>query len=161
MQAPPMPRRTAGSLMAPIFINGGLDAIRNPESKVKAAEAVIRPLSSVFDFVPDDPVVVVRVNGAIQVAAGTLLALGRAPRLAALVLAGSLAPTTYAGHRFWNEIDDEDRVQQQIHFLKNLAVFGGLLAVAFGRGAGRHTTSVSGTLRRFRRATKEVVTAAA
>jgi hypothetical protein len=66
------PRRSASSLLAPIFINGGLDAIRNPESKVKAAEAVTRPLSLAFDFVPDDPVVLVRANGAVQVAAGTL-----------------------------------------------------------------------------------------
>ena len=39
-------------------------------------------------------------------------------------------PTTYAGHAFWNEVDDEDRNRQQIQFLKNLAVLGGLLSVA-------------------------------
>ena len=44
---------------------------------------------------------VVRVNGAIQAACGLLLALGMAPRLSALVLAGSMIPTTLAGHRFW------------------------------------------------------------
>ena len=64
--------------------------------------------------------VLVRANGVIQVTAGTLLALGKLPRLAALVPAGSLVPTTYAGHQFWNEVDDEDRAKQQIQFLKNL-----------------------------------------
>jgi putative oxidoreductase len=143
------PRRSASSMLAPIFINGGLDAIRHPESKVKAAEAVTRPLSSTFDFVPDDPVVLVRVNGMVQVAAGTLLALGKLPRLASLVLAGSLVPTTYAGHQFWNEVDDENRATQQTQFLKNLAVLGGLLSVAIGRRASQQTRSGLGPWQRF------------
>ena len=151
MQTMQSPRRSASSLLAPIFINGGLDAIRHPESKVKAAEAVTRPLSSAFDFVPDDPVVLVRANGAVQVTAGTLLALGKLPRLAALVLAGSLVPTTYAGHAFWNEVDDEVRARQQIQFLKNLAVLGGLLTVAVSRGFSHKTRSGPGPSRPLRR----------
>jgi putative oxidoreductase len=142
-------RGAASSMLAPIFINGGLDAIRHPESKVKAAEAVTRPLSSTFDFVPDDPVVLIRVNGVVQVAAGTLLALGKLPRLASLVLAGSLVPTTYAGHQFWNEVDDEVRAAQQGQFLKNLAVLGGLLSVAIGRPTSQRTRSGRGPWQRF------------
>jgi putative oxidoreductase len=96
-------------------------------------------------------VVLVRANGAVQVAAGTLLALGKSPRLAALVLAGSLVPTTYAGHAFWNEVDDEDRARQQIQFLKNLAVLGGLLTVAVSRGSSHKTRSGPGLSRPLRR----------
>jgi len=44
-------------------------------------------------------------------------------------LAGSLIPTTAAGHRFWEESDPSTRAQQTIHFLKNAAMLGGLLAV--------------------------------
>ena len=38
--------------------------------------------------------------------------------------------TTAAGHRFWEETDDTTRAQQQIHFLKNLGLVGGLILAA-------------------------------
>jgi hypothetical protein len=72
----------------------------------------------------------VRANGAVQVGAGVLLATGRLPRLASLALIGSIVPTTYAGHRFWEETDDADRAQQRVHFLKNLGLLGGLVLAA-------------------------------
>ena len=102
----------AAALLAPVFIHSGWDSLRRPESKVKAADAVIGPLSSRFDFVPKDPATAVRINGAVQCAAGALLAAGRLQRVAALILAGSLLPTTYADHRFWAEVDDEDRARE-------------------------------------------------
>jgi putative oxidoreductase len=58
-------------------------------------------------------------------AAGGALALGITPRPAVTVLAGSLVPTTLAGHRFWEQDDDAARLGQVIHFLKNLAIMGG------------------------------------
>ena len=39
-------------------------------------------------------------------------------------------PTTVAGHRFWEAENEQDRAQQRIQFLKNLAIFGGLLITA-------------------------------
>jgi hypothetical protein len=78
----------------------------------------------------------VRVNGIVQVSGGVLLAVGKYPRLAALALMGSIAPTTYAGHRFWQETDVEVRAQQKIQLLKNLGLLGGLiLAVLDTEGA--------------------------
>ncbi|MFL6124883.1 DoxX family protein, partial [Actinophytocola sp.] len=65
-----------------------------------------------------------------QVAAGVALGLGKFPRLSALVLAASLAPTTMAGHRFWEHDDTADRAAQRIHFLKNVGLIGGLLIAA-------------------------------
>ena len=43
------------------------------------------------------------------------------------MLAGSLVPTTLAGHRFWEEQDKTQRANQLIHFVKNVSMFGGLL----------------------------------
>jgi uncharacterized membrane protein YphA (DoxX/SURF4 family) len=123
----------AGSLLAPMFIRGGWDTFQNPESKVKVAEPVTKAVSERLSFVPDDPVVLVRLNGAFQVGAGALLAAGPFRRLAALLLIGSLIPTTFAGHAFWKEVDEQKRAQQQIHFLKNAAMLGGLVLVAAGR----------------------------
>ena len=93
----------------------------------------------------DDTGRLVRVNGAVQVGAGIGLALGIAPRLAALALAASLVPTTAAGHRFWEEEDDKARAQQTIHFLKNITIMGGLLEVcAAGAGAVSLDHALSG-----------------
>lgn len=71
----------------------------------------------------------VRINGAVQVGAGLLLAIGRAPRLASAALAASVIPTTLAGHRFW-EHEGAERRAQQIQFLKNASLLGGLILAA-------------------------------
>jgi uncharacterized membrane protein YphA (DoxX/SURF4 family) len=72
----------------------------------------------------------VRINGAVQLGAGLMLATGRMPRLAAVALAGSLVPTTAAGHRFWEAKDPDAKRAQTIQFMKNLSMFGGLVFAA-------------------------------
>jgi putative oxidoreductase len=129
-------RAIARPMLASIFIVQGYDTLRHPEKVVKKAHPVVEPIARRVSFVPDDTEQAVRVNGAVQLVAGTLLAVGWFPRLSALAIAGSLVPTTAAGHRFWEETDDQDRAQQKIHFLKNLVMFGGLL-IAAGDTAGR------------------------
>lgn len=75
----------------------------------------------------------VRVNGAVQVGAGILLAFGRVPRLASAALAASLIPTTFAGHRFW-EAEGDERKAQQLQFAKNMSLLGGLVLAATDTG---------------------------
>jgi putative oxidoreductase len=106
-----------------------MDAVRHPESKAAKAEFVAAPLAKLFGTT-EDPVKLVRINGGVQLAAGTLLILGWAPRLSSTVLAASLIPTTLAGHRFWDETDPTLRAQQRTAFLKNCAMVGGLLLAA-------------------------------
>jgi uncharacterized membrane protein YphA (DoxX/SURF4 family) len=86
---------------------------------------------------PADDELVVRGNAAVMVAAGALLALGRAPRLSALALAGSLVPTTLAGHSYWKVEDPDVRKVQRIQFHKNMALIGGLLFAALDQPKGR------------------------
>ena len=117
-------------MVASIFIIQGYDTFRRPERVAPRAEPVVRPLAERFSAVPAKTEDAVRLNGAVQMAAGTLLALGRFPRLSALALAGTLVPTTLAGHRFWEAEEEPDRAQQRIHFLKNLSMLGGLLIAA-------------------------------
>jgi putative oxidoreductase len=126
-------RAIARPMLAGMFIYGGLDAVRNPESKAAAAEDVALALADPLGL-PADTASLVRLNGGVQVAGGALLALGKFPRLASIVLASSLVPTTYAGHRFWEETDQARRRQQQIHFLKNMGIFGGLIMAATDTG---------------------------
>ena len=93
------------SLLASMFVYGGIDAVRNPKAKAAKAETVTDPLTEAVS-IQADPVDLVRLNGAVQVSAGLVLAGGRFPRLSAAVLAASLIVTTAAGHRFWEERDE-------------------------------------------------------
>ena len=113
-------RATGRVALAAMFITGGADALFDPGPRApKAAEI----------GVPLDPEVAVRANGAAMVGAGVALALGLWPRLAAAVLAGSLVPTTLAGHPYWQVEDPAMRRQQRVHFFKNVGLFGGALLV--------------------------------
>lgn len=114
-------------LLSGIFIAGGFDTFRRPEPRVPRATSITGPIASTVPGV--DEVALVRANALLQVAAAVTLALGRWPKLSAMLLAGSLVPTTIAGHRFWEESDPAARAQQRTHFLKNAAMLGGLLAV--------------------------------
>ena len=124
-------RRLARPLLASIFVVGGWDALWNPEGKVKKAVAVTDPLAEKTGVENLDAVMLVRVNGAVQIAGGVLLAVGKFRRPAAVALIGSIIPTTYAGHRFWEESDPTTRAQQKMHFLKNVGLLGGLILAAF------------------------------
>jgi uncharacterized membrane protein YphA (DoxX/SURF4 family) len=123
----------ARSLMAGMFIYGGLDAFRNPRSKVPKAEAIAPDIAEVVG-IDASTEQLVRINGAVQIGAGIALAAGLMPRVAALVLAASLVPTTAAGHRFWEETDPKAKAQQTIHFLKNASMLGGLVLVVTNGG---------------------------
>ena len=118
----------ARPLLAGMFVYGGVDAFRNPAGKVPRAEKLAPDIVDVVG-IDADTEQLVQFNGAVQVGAGITLALGIFPRVSALLLAGSLVPTTLAGHRFWEEEDDAARAQQTIQFLKNAAMLGGLLLV--------------------------------
>lgn len=144
-------------MLAGIFIVGGFDAFRDPESKAKMADDVAPWIAEKLRLPTTDTVALVRINGAIQVIAGTMLALGKGRRLSALVLAASLIPTTYAGHRYWDELDEEQRAQQRIQFLKNFAILGGLVLAA-GDTGGRAT--VAWQVRRGARHAAEAAAAA-
>jgi putative oxidoreductase len=114
-------------MLASIFVAQGMQQFQNPERVSALAEPVVRPLRERIPAVPAETEHAVKVNGAVQATAGTMLGLGLLPRLAALVIAGTLVPTTLAGHRFWEIQDPQERAMQRIHFLKNLTMMGGLL----------------------------------
>lgn len=124
-------RFVARPMLASMFLMGGIDQLTNPGGKAGAADQVTDPLGDAVPALRDaDTETLVRANGAAQVLGGTLLALGKMPRLSATVLAASLVPTTLAGHRFWEEEDEAARTNHQIHFFKNVSMLGGLLITA-------------------------------
>ncbi|HEV8276200.1 MAG TPA: DoxX family protein [Streptosporangiaceae bacterium] len=120
-------RAVARPMLASIFVLQGYDTMSHPERVAPRAEPVVDPLAELVPGIPAKTEDAVRLNGAVQFTAGSLLALGIFPRLSALAIAATLVPTTVAGHRFWEAENEQDRAQQRIQFLKNLAIFGGLL----------------------------------
>jgi len=115
--------------MAAIFVSGGLDAFRTPAPRAQRAGPVAEKLAGALPL-PEDPEQLVKLNAAVHVVFGSLLALDKLPRLSAAVLAASLVPTTVGGHRFWEEQDPQKKAQQRIHFFKNTSMLGGLLLAA-------------------------------
>ncbi len=122
-------RRLARPLLAAVFISEGVDTLRHPEPRVAMADPVAPQMVQKLGLRTDTQTLV-KINAGVHVGAGALLALGKFRRLAALALIGSIIPTTYAGHRFWESDDPATRKQQQIHFLKNLGLLGGLILAA-------------------------------
>jgi len=110
--------RLAEVLLSLIFVLGGLGTLRDPEPRAKQLVRFSLPL----------PMLLVRVNGAIMVVGGLALALNFRAALASIALAAVLLPTTIVGHAFWAE-EGPRRQQQRVHFVKNLAVLGGLIAM--------------------------------
>ena len=121
-------------MLAAIFVTEGWAAFRRPERLATAAKPVtdrLAPtLTALHPNAPTDAETLVRINGAAQVAGGLLLATGHATTPAAMVLAGSLVPTTLAGHAYWQHDDPAERERHRIAFLKNLGLFGGLIFAA-------------------------------
>ena len=127
------------TMLASYFVAAGIKAIRDPESLVPAAEPLVDrvvPLvkeytpEQVSGYVPENTVTLVRINGIAQVTGGLALATGKGRRPGALLLAGSLIPSTIAKHPFWTVQDPEERAQDRNHFLKNVSLLGGVLLAA-------------------------------
>jgi putative oxidoreductase len=128
-------RRLARPLLASIFIYGGFQVWRNRKAHANAAAPLVdKTVSKIRDKlpvqVPTDPETLVLIDGAVKIGAGALLALSKYPRMAALLLSGSIIPTTLAAHSFWEYSDPEERRAEQVQFLKNVGLLGGLLITA-------------------------------
>jgi putative oxidoreductase len=107
-------------LLAAIFLISGIGKLLDPAGTIGYINAVGLPLSELGYAIA----VIVEIGG------GLLLIAGYHTRIAALALAGL---TLAAGIFFHDNFADQN---QWIHFLKNVAIVGGLLQVA-AFGAGR------------------------
>jgi putative oxidoreductase len=73
--------------------------------------------------------------GVLEVVAGVLLIVGWQARWAALALAAFTLVATFLFHNYW-AMPKEQQFMQQLMFMKNMAIIGGLLFVfAFGAGS--------------------------
>jgi putative oxidoreductase len=78
---------------------------------------------------------------AVELGGGLLLAVGYKARWAALAIFLFLIPTTLIFHAFWG-IDPKEAAMQQINFLKNVSIAGGMLMV-FAHGPGSYSVDRS------------------
>lgn len=79
--------------------------------------------------------------GVLEIGAGAMLVVGWKARWAALALAAFSVLVALIFHDFWASPADQ-ALNQAIHFMKNIAIAGGLLHV-FAHGAGRYALEKS------------------
>lgn len=122
-------RFLARPMLAAGYISNGVDRLRHPE----AAAASIGPLLNLARKqidVPIDAPTLARATGAAQVAAGSLLAIGRFPRLSATILVGTYLLDT-VGERIASEkttSKDEKRARSERTLIRTSMLGGALLA---------------------------------
>jgi putative oxidoreductase len=81
------------------------------------------------------PSIAVPLSGVIALAGSLSILLGFQARLGACLLIIFLVPTTFMVHNFWAVADPAAATNEQVHFMKNLAMLGAaLLIVYFGSG---------------------------
>ena len=111
-------------LIGAIFLNAGIRKLLGFAGTVGYFTKIGFPAPELFTVLA----IVIEIGGAI------LLIIGWKTRWAAWLLALFVLIAAFAAHRFW-EFDAAQYANQMNHFMKNLAIIGGLLFVA-AVGAG-------------------------
>jgi putative oxidoreductase len=75
------------------------------------------------------PEAAVTATGVMLVAGGASILLGVKPKLGAAAIAGFLAGVSPMMHDFWSVQDPNQRMNEMVHFSKNLALLGSALAL--------------------------------
>ena len=116
-------RTIARPLLGSIFITSGASQLKEHGYVTEAARAAGLA----------EPEKLAKLHVYSGLLGGLALATGKFPRLAALGLAVNLVPTTFVGHAFWSAPEDQ-KMMQQINFMKNLSILGGLLMAVADTG---------------------------
>src|SRR4029077_18552883 len=80
--------------------------------------------------VPSNAETVARINAAVQIGGGLLLATGRLPRVASAALALTVVPGSLGGNTFWSESDPQRKADERRAFLTDVSLIGGLIIAA-------------------------------
>lgn len=126
-------RRIARPLLASWFVTEGLDCARRPGSHVDFARPAVDALLERSSGIPRPSEgqlrTIIQVHGAATALAGLALALGRAPRSAALLLAALTLPIAAASlpKRKGENVSPEVRRDRRDRFVRSLAFTGAAL----------------------------------
>ncbi|QNE89490.1 DoxX family membrane protein [Corynebacterium incognita] len=126
-----MLRKIARPMLASIFVVEGADMLRNADKHKAESEQVLAGLRKVLPadaagYLPKDAELFTRAVGGTKAGAGSLLALGKAPRTSAAVLAATTLPAMFARNSFWNATTPEEKENQRSKFLVDTALLGAL-----------------------------------
>jgi putative oxidoreductase len=112
-------------LFSALFITSGLKHFIQVESMTAFAQSAGLPA----------PRLAILGTGAMLLVGGVCVLLGSFARLGAALIALFLVAAAFLMHRFWGLADPQQAMQQQGHFLTNVAMAGAaLLIVYFGPG---------------------------
>jgi putative oxidoreductase len=87
------------------------------------------------------PALAIAIAIVVELLGGLAILAGFQTRLASWIIFLYLIPTTFLFHNFWT-MEGMARIDNQIHFLKNFALMGGLLILA-ANGAGSASIDAS------------------
>lgn len=126
-----MIRKFARPLLASVFVADGVDTLINQQDHQEGARELVARVRSItpnqyLKYVPANEANLVRAVAATKVAAGSMYALGKAPRLAATALVAAQIPTILARHAFWETQEPIEKKARRSGFMTDLALLGGL-----------------------------------
>ena len=106
-------------LFAGFFINSGINHLQKRKEMAEYARAKGVPV----------PELAVTLSAVPLLAGGASILLGVKPKLGAMAVLGFLAGVSPMMHDFWRDTDPSERQTNMIHFMKNLALAGGAMAL--------------------------------
>ena len=119
-------RFLARPMLASSFVLAGMDKLKNADATATQLSPLLSRAAASLPFQTDEKVLA-RVIGGTQVGAGVFLALGKASRLAATVLAVISALNAYVEWRSAESSTKQDRDSRRKQLLKNITLTGGVL----------------------------------
>lgn len=121
-------RRIARPLLAAGFLAEGAGTLQNPRPLAEA----LRPILSRDGHVPgaptENPENAARLVACAEIGSAAMLAMGKAPRAAAAVLA-TISAVGLGAHPFWSEVDRDLKRKELGDFIGGVSRLGALLIV--------------------------------
>src|SRR5699024_8083525 len=111
-----MLRKIARPMLASFFVWDGVDTLRNTDQHIEETENIVGRLRNCLpreyvSFAPSDPGLVARGLAGARVGAGSLLAIGKAPRTSAALLAGTTLPALIGANAFWSADSEKEKTE--------------------------------------------------
>jgi len=123
-------------LLAAIFVQGGFGKLTGLEGFAGYLTGHGVPANAAY------PLSIVA--AIVEFFGGLAILLGFMARYVALLMALFVLVAAFIGHRYWEITDPAMNYNQTIHFMKNVAIIGGFLAL-YAAGPGRFSVDRRGT----------------
>jgi len=102
------------------FVYNGVNHFRNIEMMTQYTKSKDVPAAKLA----------VAISGAMIAAGGLSVIAGVRPKVGASLIAGFLLGVSPIMHAFWEQDDEQQKMNEMVHFSKNMAMLGGAMLVA-------------------------------